>query len=243
MLRIDSHQHFWKFNPVKDSWITDDMSIIRRDFMPADLHAEMQDGGVFGCVAIQADQSEKETEFLLSLATGFPFIKGVVGWVDLCANDIEEKLQQQAKEKKIKGFRHILQGETNPSFMLTPAFINGVKKLRSFDLTYDILIFPGQLQYLPEFLQQHPEQKFVIDHIAKPDIKHNKTEDWAKKINLVAQFPNVWCKISGMATEAGLEALAATKFYAFFQYNLESFWCQPSNVWFRLAGMFISYNI
>ena len=223
MLRIDSHQHFWKYNAVRDSWITDEMAIIRNDFLPLDLQTEMQGAGIGGCVAVQADQSEEETQFLLSLAGEYSFIKGVVGWTDLCADDIGERLQEYEKIKMIKGFRHILQGETNQAYMLTPKFMKGIKKLRLFNFTYDILILPDQLQYLPELLQQNPEQKFVIDHLAKPDIKHNRTDDWKKRINLVARHPNVWCKISGLATEAGWHSWQPEDLTPYFDIAWEAF--------------------
>ena len=205
MFRIDSHQHFWKYNAARDNWITDEMKIIRNDFLPPDLQTEMQRAGVGGCVAVQASQSEEETIFLLSLANEYSFIRGVVGWTDLCADDVEKKLQKYAESKIIKGFRHVLQSEANRALMLTPEFMKGIKKLQLFNFTYDILILPDQLQYLPEFLRQNPEQKFVIDHMAKPDIRHNKIEDWKKQIALAAQYPNVYCKISGLATEADWE--------------------------------------
>lgn len=205
-MRIDAHQHFWKFDAVRDNWITDEMNAIRKDFLPSDLQPELQRENIDGCVAVQANQSEEENEFLLSLAYENKLIKGIVGWVNLQADDIEERLFFYAVKKIIKGFRHVLQGEANRALMLTPSFSKGIAKLETFGFTYDLLILPDQLKYLPGFVQQHPEQKFVIDHMAKPDIKSGEIEDWKKEIRLVAQQPNVWCKISGMVTEADWKA-------------------------------------
>lgn len=199
---IDSHQHFWKFDPVRDSWITDDMSVIQRDFFPQDLKPLLLENKISGCVAVQADQSETENLFLLSLADQNDFIKGVVGWIDLQAEDIEEKLAQYAAQKKLKGFRHVLQGEKQRDFMLRPAFMNGVSKLNQFNYTYDILIFPDQLKFTEEFVRQFPDQPFVIDHLAKPYIRDKKINEWKHDIERLSKYENVFCKISGMVTEA-----------------------------------------
>ncbi len=206
IMTIDAHQHFWKFDPLRDSWITDDMDVIRKNFLPGDLLPELQREGIDGCIAVQADQSEEQNTFLLSLANENTFIKGIVGWVDLQAGNLEERLSFYAAEKKIKGFRHVLQGETDRALMLTSSFMNGIRRLKPFGFTYDILIYPDQLRYIPQFLQQHLEQKFVIDHLAKPDIKTGKNESWANEIRHVAQHSNVWCKVSGLVTEADWKA-------------------------------------
>ena len=202
MLRIDSHNHFWLFNKSRDSWITDEMSILRRNFLPSDLDTEMRAANMNGCISVQADQSEEETRFLLSLANKNPFIKGVVGWIDLCADNVEERLLYYAEEKKLKGFRHILQGETDRAFMLMPSFNKGIAALHTYGFVYDIIIHPDQLPFIHQFIKQHPQQKFVIDHIAKPNIKAKEINDWQTYMRRVAQFPNVYCKVSGVATEA-----------------------------------------
>ncbi|HEY0039549.1 MAG TPA: amidohydrolase family protein [Flavisolibacter sp.] len=201
-MRVDAHQHFWKFNPVRDSWITEDMAVIQKDFMPEDLQPLLEKNGFDGCVAVQADQSEEETSFLVGLASDFSFIRGVVGWVDLQAEDIAERLQQFSRHKIIKGFRHVLQGETQRDLMLSPKFINGIALLKTFDFTYDILIFPDQLIYSKNLVAQFPEQKFVIDHLAKPHIKKKEIKEWTSDIESIAKLPNVWCKLSGIVTEA-----------------------------------------
>jgi L-fuconolactonase len=200
--RIDAHQHFWNFNPVRDSWINDDMQVIRRDFSPADLKPILDKNGIDGCVAVQADQSEAENELLLQYAADNDFIKGVVGWVDFRADNINQRLQYYRQFPKLKGFRHVLQGETDRALMLSPGFMTGIRALNAYDYTYDILIYPDQLGYTLQFLNKFPNQRFVIDHLAKPDIKNNLVESWAKKIKAVAACENAWCKVSGMVTEA-----------------------------------------
>lgn len=201
-MRIDAHQHFWNYNATAFDWINDEMKVIRRDFLPKDLKPLLDENKIEGCIAVQTRQSEEENYFLLNLTDESSFIKGIVGWVDLMADDVEEKLSYWQQHKKIKGFRHILQGETNRALMLETAFKNGISLLNKFDFTYDILIFPDQLKYAFELVKLFPEQKFVIDHLAKPYIKANKIEDWKNDIEKFKSCENVFCKISGMVTEA-----------------------------------------
>jgi L-fuconolactonase len=201
-MQIDAHQHFWKFDPVRDSWITEEMLVIRKDFLPPDLKPVLKENGFDGCVAVQADQSENETNFLLELARQNEFIKGVVGWVDLCNEKINDRFSYYKQFNSLKGFRHILQGENERDFMLKPEFMRGIKALKEFGFTYDILVFPDQLQYIKIFLSAFPGQKFVVDHIAKPHIKDTKLDDWKRNIEAVAEYENVYCKISGLVTEA-----------------------------------------
>jgi L-fuconolactonase len=199
---IDSHQHFWQFNPVRDSWITDDMHMIRRDFMPEDIFAVIQDAGINGTVIVQSDQSEEENDFQLGNAAKFDFIKGVVGWVDLQDDRVGERLEYYSSFEKMKGLRHVLQGEKNRALMLEPAFKRGISLLAKYGFTYDILIFPDQLGYSLELVKEFPDQPFVVDHIAKPYIKKGDIGAWKRDIQAIAQCPNVYCKISGMVTEA-----------------------------------------
>ena len=202
MLKIDAHQHFWKFDPVRDAWINDEMAVIQRDFFPEDLQPVLQVSGFDGCVAVQADQSEEETGFLLDCAEKNDFVKGVVGWVGLRSADVESRLEYYSQFKKLKGFRHILQGETQRDFMLRPDFLRGIKALKKFGYRYDILIYPDQLKYTPDFVSRFPDQPFVIDHIAKPYIKNNLIDEWMRDMEAVARYQNVYCKLSGMVTEA-----------------------------------------
>jgi len=203
--RIDSHQHFWKFDPIRDSWIDDSMKKIQRDFLPEDLLPLLSQNQFLGCVAVQASQSEEETNFLLDLASKNDFIKGIVGWVDLRAENISERLNHFFKYEKLKGFRHVVQGEPD-DFMFGKEFRNGITALKQFDFTYDILIFHRQLPAAIDLVKSFPEQNFVIDHIAKPDIKLGDIESWKKGIEEIAKFNNVSCKISGMVTEADWNA-------------------------------------
>jgi len=199
--RIDSHQHYWKFDPVRDQWITDDMKIIQRDFLPADLAPILKKNKIDGCVAVQADQSENETQFLLGLAAANHFIKGVVGWVDLRSANLNERLQYYSAFNKLKGFRHIAQGEP-PGFLRGEEFSKGIGALKNFNFTYDILIYPHQLQDAIWLVQQHPDQKFVVDHLAKPVIREKEFTLWSSQMNTLASFNNVSCKLSGLVTEA-----------------------------------------
>ncbi len=202
MKKIDAHQHFWKFDPVRDSWINSEMKVIQKDFLPADLKPLLDQNNFAGCVVVQSDQSEEETAFQLQNAEEFDFIKGVIGWVDLQAKNIDARLQYYSRFKKLKGFRHILQGEPVRDRMLKPEFMNGIALLKKYNFTFDMLIFPDQLRYIPRFVESFPEQLFVVDHIAKPDLKEGRIAIWRNEIAAVAKFENVYCKISGMVTEA-----------------------------------------
>jgi L-fuconolactonase len=200
-MRIDAHQHFWSYKAVKHSWINDEMAAIRKDYSPADLALILQQNKMDGCIAVQVDQTEDETDFLIALQTKNDFIKGVVGWVDLRAENITERLAHYAKFNCVKGFRHVLQHE-EPDFMLQPRFVRGIAALQQFEFTYDILIFPNHLKTALQLVLQFPNINFVIDHIAKPYIKKSKIESWKDDIFAIAQCKNVYCKISGMVTEA-----------------------------------------
>ncbi|MCF8716229.1 amidohydrolase family protein [Joostella atrarenae] len=199
---IDSHQHFWNYEIEKHSWINDEMKVIRRDFLPKDLKPIYNQHSITGCVAVQADQTLEENDFLLKLAADNNFIKGVVGWLDLQNNNIEKSIEQYASNSLFKGVRHIVQGEEDPNFVLRKSFSNGVSLLEKYQLSYDILVFPHQLGATLEFIERFPNQKFVIDHIAKPYIKDGFYSGWATLINAISKHENVYCKLSGMITEA-----------------------------------------
>lgn len=201
-MRIDSHQHFWKYHPVKDAWISDEMKVIQRDFLPADLLPLLKAKCIDGCVSVQADQSEEETHFLLQLAKENDFIKGVVGWIDLRAENLEARLEYFSQYKKLKGFRHIVQAEPEDEFMLQEDFCTGISKLAKYNFTYDLLILPKHLPYATALVKRFPQQSFVIDHLAKPDFKQIDFAVWEKEIRAIAACPNVMCKVSGLVTEA-----------------------------------------
>lgn len=220
---IDAHQHFWQYDPVRDAWIDESMQVIRRDFYPEDLAPVLAENGVHGCIAVQADQSADETAFLLALADQHDFIKGVVGWADLRAANISEQLEQYAVHPKLKGFRHIVQGEPDNRFILGEHFCRGIKALQQHGFTYDILVYPKQLPAVEEFVQQFPEQALIIDHLAKPGIKAGELDAWAAHMRRIAQSPNVYCKLSGMVTEADWQQWEPAHFRPFMEVALEAF--------------------
>jgi len=201
-MKIDSHQHFWRYNPSSHAWIDSTMGVLKKDFLPEDLEPLLQNHELEGCVAVQADQSDAETDFLLKCAEEHPFIKGVVGWLDLCAEDIEEKLQLYSKNPLLKGLRHIVQDEPDDYFMLRPEFLRGISLLEKYGLTYDILIFPKHLSSALELVKLFPNQPFVVDHIAKPKINGKIEPCWEHYMNQLGQQEHVYCKASGMVTEA-----------------------------------------
>jgi L-fuconolactonase len=223
MKKIDSHQHFWKYDPVKYDWINDEMWVIRKDFLPEDLAPVLKASGFDGCITVQAEQLEAENQFQLANAQKHSFIKGVVGWVDLQSVQIEELLAYYQQFEKLKGFRHILQGEPQRDFMLRPAFLNGISLLKKYGYTYDILISHDQLKYTADFVARFPDQPFVIDHIAKPNIKQQQIKDWANDIRVVAKFENVHCKVSGMVTEADWKAWKPADFHPYLDVIVEAF--------------------
>lgn len=202
MLKIDAHQHFWKYDPAKLGWINNDMQVLKKDYLPPDLKAEMDKTGYDGCVAVQASQSEEETDFLLALAKQYEYIKGVVGWVDLCDYNVKSRLAHYAKQPKLCGIRHIVHDEADDYFLLRPDFMRGVKMLEEFDLTYDILIFEKHLPVTLQFVSYLPESRLVVDHIAKPRIAAAELSPWKENMRSLAKYPNVYCKLSGMVTEA-----------------------------------------
>ncbi len=201
-MRIDAHQHFWRYNPARDGWITDEMAVLKNDFLPVHLSLELVANNMQGCIAVQADQSEAETRFLLDLAEQHDIIQGVVGWVDLCADNVAERLEALSKYPKLCGFRHIVQAEADDRFMLRPAFLRGIKSLEEFGFTYDILIYARQLPAALELVSRLPNQLFVIDHTAKPPIRKKLRIPWANDLCAIAENPNVYCKVSGLVTEA-----------------------------------------
>jgi L-fuconolactonase len=202
MQKIDSHQHFWLYDKERHAWIDNSMQACRKDFLPADLQPVLQRNGIDGCVTIQADQTEAENDFMLGLAERYSFIKGIVGWVDLCADNIEERLEYYSHVKLMKGFRHILQGEPDERFMLSANFMHGISLLNKYGFSYDILIKPNHLPYAKDFVAAFPEQRFVIDHLAKPYIMAGKIDGWKENLQALAIYPNVCCKLSGFITEA-----------------------------------------
>lgn len=201
-MHIDAHQHFWVYDPREYDWIDESMAALRRDFLPAELRPELQQSGFQGCVAVQARQTIEETRWLLELAAASPFILGVVGWVDLQSPQIRSQLETVAGNPKLVGVRHVVQGEPDDRFLLSAGFLRGVSILEEFDLAYDILIYSKHLPVAAEFVQRFPRQRFVLDHMAKPPVKSGSLHPWTEDIRKLAAFPNVFCKLSGLVTEA-----------------------------------------
>lgn len=204
-MRIDTHQHFWQYNPQRHGWIDDSMSRIKQDFLPQQLEAVLKENKMDGCISVEAQQSEEETNFLLDYAAKNDFIKGVIGWVDLFADNVRERLQHFSSYDKFKGVRLLIQSEPDINFMLRQDFQNGLTHLKDFNLIYEILIFPPYLPAAIDCVRNHPQQMFVLNHIAKPYIKEQRMEPWRQNIKELAAQPNVYCKLSGMVTEADLQ--------------------------------------
>ncbi len=221
-MTIDAHQHFWQFDPIRDAWIDDTMHVIRKDFLPQDLQPLLKKHGVAGCIAIQADQSEKETEFLLKLAEDNAFVKGVVGWVDLIAEDLEQRLAYYSTNQFFKGVRHIAQGEADDYFLRTDVQ-QGIRRLSQFDLTYDILIYAHQLPAAIALVRSFPNQRFVVDHMAKPKISKGIDATYKRNIEEIASFSNVYCKLSGMVTETKDMTWTISDFTPFLDLIITSF--------------------
>ncbi|WP_319503386.1 amidohydrolase family protein [uncultured Draconibacterium sp.] len=220
---IDTHHHLWNYNPVEFDWIDDEMATIRKSFLPADLQATLADTGVEGVVTVQARQSLEETNWLLKLASENDFMKGVVGWVPLADENIQQILDRYKSNLWLKGVRHVVQGEPDPEFILGKDFNKGISLLKNYNLVYDILIFEHQLPNTIRFVDQHPGQQFVVDHIAKPKIKINELEPWAENIKELAKRENVSCKISGMVTEADYKLWTDEQLKPYFETVLDAF--------------------
>jgi L-fuconolactonase len=222
-MRLDAHQHFWKYDAELYGWINEDMAELKRDFLPADLQPLLAAEGLAGSIAVQARQDEEETQWLLQLAEENDFVKGVVGWVDLCSADVDEELKRLVDHPKFVGVRHILQGEPDDEFMLRMDFKRGIAKLAAHQLTYDLLLYPRHLPVAARLVRGFPEQPFVLDHIAKPLIADGLLEPWNRDIRELASFDNVWCKISGMVTEASWKDWEREDFRPYLDTVLEAF--------------------
>jgi L-fuconolactonase len=201
-VKIDAHVHFWRYDASEYPWIDDAMAVLRRDFLPEDGKREMDRAGIDACVAVQARQTLEETRWLLGLADTYSFIAGVVGWVDLQSDDAVCQLEQVGRHPRLVGVRHIVQDETDDRFLLRPAFCRGISLLDDLDLAYDILIYPKHLKVAADFVSRFPRNRFVIDHLAKPSVRSGEMREWERDLRRLAAFPHVFCKISGLVTEA-----------------------------------------
>lgn len=227
---IDTHHHFWNYDPVEYDWIDDEMSDIRKSFLPEQLKGTLAHTEVQGVVSVQARQSLEETDWLLQLASENDFIKGIVGWLPLAAENIDEILEKYSGNKSLKAVRHVIQGEPDPEFMLRKDFNLGISLLKRHNLVYDILITENQLPNAIRFVDQHPEQQFVLDHMAKPRIKASEIEAWKQNLGELARRENVSCKISGMVTEANYKTWTEAQLQPYFDVVLEVF--GPSRLMF-----------
>jgi L-fuconolactonase len=200
--RIDAHQHLWSYQSNEYAWISENMSVLARDYLPEQLKLEMKMANIDGTIAVQARQTINETQWLLSLARNSAILRGVVGWAPICSASFEQELERLQQEKKLKGLRHVIQDEPDRNFILRPDFNRGISAMTPSGLVYDILIFARQLPPTIQFVDKHPNQVFVVDHIAKPSIKEGVMEPWRTNIRKLAERQNVYCKLSGMVTEA-----------------------------------------
>lgn len=223
MYKLDSHHHFWEYDPVEYGWIGDDKAAIRRDFGPADLKREMAAAGVSGAISVQARQSLDETRTLLRAAEENDFIRGIVGWAPFIDPGVSDIIENLALNRKLRGLRHVLQDEPDPDYMLRDDFSRGIATLRQFGLTYDILIFERHLPQTIQFVDRHPDQVFVVDHLAKPRVKASELSPWAERINELAKRSNVYCKISGLATEADYHNWTEEQLTPYMDVVLETF--------------------
>jgi L-fuconolactonase len=222
-VRIDSHQHFWVYRPQTHAWISDDMAVLKRDFLPPDLAPLLAAAGLDGCVAVQASQSLDETRFLLDLARRHPFVKAVVGWVDLVSPVLESQLESFASDPAFRGVRHVAQDELDDRFLARDDVVRGISTLVRHGLTYDILVYARQLPAAVALARRLPDQPFVVDHVAKPEIRAGRLAGWREGIRDLAALPHVTCKLSGIVTEAHWDRWTPADLRPFLEVVLEAF--------------------
>lgn len=220
---IDAHHHFWTYQSSDFPWISSEMGVIARDFFPDELQREIQNAKIDGTVAVQARQTLQETEWLLSLAKKHAFLRGVVGWAPVASDSFPSQLEKFGHERKLKGLRHVIQDEPDENFILRGDFNRGICSLSRTGLVYDILIFARHLPAAIQFVDRHPNQVFVLDHIAKPAIKEAALEPWRAHIRQIAERKNVFCKISGLVTEANWSAWRPEDLQPYLDIVLEAF--------------------
>jgi len=220
---IDAHQHFWRYNDTDYVWMGPEHEALRRDFLPADLKPLLREAGVDATIAVQARQSLEETRWLLELAEIHPWIAGVVGWVDLRSEQLESQLDELADHSRLKGVRHVVHDEPDVNFVRRPDFRRGIGTLAAYGLTYDLLLFPVHLAPATDLVTELPGQQFVIDHIAKPEIRAGKLAPWEADIREIAKRENVCCKLSGMVTEAKLKSWTYDDFVPYLDIVLDAF--------------------
>ncbi len=223
-MRLDAHQHFWHYTPANFPWITGTaMEVLRRDYLPHDLEPLLKQTGFDGTIAVQAQQNTDETAWLLEQARHYPFIRGVVGWVDLQSPTVADDLVRFTSHSRLVGIRHIVHDEPDDEFLLREAFMRGVSRLSEHGLTYDLLLFPKHLPPATRFVDRFPHQPFVLDHIAKPRIRDGVFAPWEDDLRRLADRKNVSCKLSGMVTEARWGAWRPEDFHRYLDIVFEAF--------------------
>ncbi|WP_339260857.1 amidohydrolase family protein [Paenibacillus sp. FSL R5-0713] len=222
-MKLDAHQHFWEYNIAEYGWIGEEMKAIRQSFLPHDLEPILTQSGMDGCIAVQARQSLTETEWLMQLADQYEFIKGVVGWADLCSDDVRNQLELLASNPVLKGVRHVIQDEPDLQYVLREDFQRGISLLKEYDLAYDLLVSKEQLPYAVDLVKAFPEQRFVLDHLAKPDIKSGILSPWREALESLAAQPNTYCKLSGIVTEADWASWTPSDFTSYLNIAIEAF--------------------
>lgn len=233
-MMIDAHHHLWKYNSHDYGWMDSSMSLLQRDYLPDDLESELKLSGVRGTVVVQARQSMEETRWLLELADQYSFIQGVVGWFDLRSPSLKKELDKLAAHPKLVGVRHVIHDEEDDDFMLRSDFMRGIAQLEAYDLSYDLLLFPRHLERALKLVKTFPRQRFVLDHLGKPLIKKGLLEPWRCEIARLAAHPNVWCKLSGMVTEADHKQWQYKDLKPYMEVVLESFgpeWIMLGSDW------------
>jgi L-fuconolactonase len=236
-LLIDAHHHLWRYTPEEYAWISPQMSVLQRDFLPQDLRQEKAVSGIHGSVVVQARQTIEETTWLLECAAGDPSIFGVVGWLPLADPNLPTFLRQFSDRPHLKALRHVIQDEDNDNFILHKDFNQGIASLLDTGLAYDILIHERHLPQTVTFLQNHPNQIFILDHLAKPRIREGMLEPWKSNFARLAEFPNVFCKVSGLVTEADCTTWILDDLRPYLDAALQILWPYPPHGRFRLAGL------
>jgi L-fuconolactonase len=221
--RVDAHHHLWRYTPQEYGWLDESMAALRRDFLPKDLMLEIAAAGVDGTVAVQARQTMEETRWLLKQAEGCEAIRGVVGWAPIAGEDFPEVMEEFEHRPKLKGLRHVIQGETDENYILREDFNSGIRAMLGSGLVYDILIYERHLPQTIDFVDEHPEQVFVLDHVAKPMIREGVMEPWAGRMRELGRRENVWCKVSGMVTEAEWSSWSAETLRPYLDVVVEAF--------------------
>ena len=220
---IDSHQHFWQVGRFDYPWMTSDLGVLYRDYLPDDLAPILTSNGVEKTVLVQASNSVAESRWLLDLADEYSFITGVVGWVDLMSSDVDAQLNELSAHPKFKGVRHLVESEPQDDWLVQPAVLSGLKRLATYGLSYDLLVHTRHLEYVPQVAESCPELALVIDHLAKPPIAKNEIKEWSQALKPLASYPKIHCKMSGLVTEANWTSWQTNDLRPYVEFALESF--------------------